>query len=47
MGYWIEIRPVTSGLDASTMNLALGSRSWATDGNRLVEERAVLSLAVE
>jgi hypothetical protein len=31
----LEIRPVTSGLDASTMNLTLGSRSWATDGNRL------------
>jgi hypothetical protein len=31
----LEIRPVTSGLDASTMTLTLGSRSWATDGNRL------------
>ena len=31
----LEIRPVTSGLDASTMNLTLGIRSWATDGNRL------------
>jgi serine/threonine protein kinase/Tol biopolymer transport system component len=31
----LEIRPVTSGLDASTMNSPFGSRSWTTDGNRL------------
>ena len=31
----LEIRPVTSGLDSSTMTPYYGFRSWATDGSRL------------
>ncbi len=31
----LEVRAVTSGLDASTMTPGFGSRSWATDGSRL------------
>ena len=31
----LEVRAVTSGLDASTMTPYLGSRSWVTDGSRL------------